>query len=96
MAFDLILRNARIPGAAADAPLVDIGIQDGRIAAVEPGLAADGEELDAGGGLVSPGLIETHIHLDKSRILDRSSPSPNRGTDHMKPVAAVKPSFRSR
>jgi cytosine deaminase len=93
MAFDLILRNARVTGAAADAPLVDIGIEGGRIAAVEPGLAGDGEELDAGGGLVSAGLIETHIHLDKSRILDRSSPSPNRGTDHMKRVAAVKPSF---
>ena len=69
MAFDLILRNARIAG--ADAPLDDIGIQDGRIAAIEPGLEADGDELDSGGGLVSPGLIETHIHLDKSRILDR-------------------------
>ncbi|MFT5182201.1 MAG: cytosine deaminase [Alphaproteobacteria bacterium] len=93
MAFDLIVRNGRIAGAAPDAPFSDIGIQAGQIAAVEPGLAADGAELDAGGGLVSPGLIETHIHLDKSRILDRSSPSPNRGTDHMKRVAAVKPSF---
>jgi cytosine deaminase len=93
MAFDLIVRNARIAGAAGDAPLNDIGVQDGRIAAIEAGLAADGEELDAGGCLVSPGLIETHIHLDKSRILDRSSPSPNRGMDHMKRVAAAKPSF---
>ncbi|NNE83326.1 MAG: amidohydrolase family protein [Alphaproteobacteria bacterium] len=93
MAFDLIVRNARIAGAAGDAPLNDIGVQDGRIAAIEAGLTADGEELDAGGCLVSPGLIETHIHLDKSRILDRSSPSPNRGMDHMKRVAAAKPSF---
>ena len=97
MAFDLIVRNARIAGAApdqqADVTLCDIGIQDGRVAAIELGLAADGEALDAGGCLVSPGLIETHIHLDKSRILDRSSPSPNRGMDHMKRVAAVKPGF---
>lgn len=93
MAFDLILRNARIAGTAPDAPLSDIAIQDGRIAAIEPGLGADGEELDAAGGLVSPGLIETHIHLDKSRILDRCSPSPNRGTDHMKRVSAVKSGF---
>lgn len=93
MAFDLIVRNARIAGVAGDAPLNDIGVQDGRITAIEPGLGADGEELDAGGCLVSPGLIETHIHLDKSRILDRSSPSPNRGMDHMKRVAAAKPSF---
>jgi cytosine deaminase len=93
MAFDLIVRNARVAGAAGDAPLNDIGVHNGRIAAIESGLSADGEELDAGGCLVSPGLIETHIHLDKSRILDRSSPSPNRGVDHMKRVAAAKPSF---
>ena len=93
MALDLIIRNARINKAALDAPLSDIGVQDGRIVAMEANLAADGEALDAGGRLVSPGLIETHIHLDKSRILDRSSPSPDRGMDHMKRVAAVKPSF---
>ncbi len=93
MALDLILRNARVSGDAPDAPLRDIGIQDGRIVAIEPGLASEGQEIDVDGCLVSPGLIETHIHLDKSRILDRSSPSPDRGTDHMKRVAAVKPSF---
>ncbi|NKB49001.1 MAG: amidohydrolase family protein [Alphaproteobacteria bacterium] len=93
MAFDLIVRKARIAGAAPDAPASNIGVQDGRIVAIETGLAGDGEELDAGGCLVSAGLIETHIHLDKSRILDRSSPSPDRGMDHMKRVAAVKPSF---
>lgn len=93
MALDLILRNARIAGAAKDAPLVDIGISGGDIAALAPDLAADGETLDLDGAMVSSGLVETHIHLDKSRILDRCSPSPNRGTDHMKRVAAVKPGF---
>ena len=93
MALDLIVRNARIAGNSADAPLSEIGIQNGRIVAIEANLAADGAALDAGGCLVSPGLIETHIHLDKSRILDRSAPSPDRGMDHMKRVAAVKPGF---
>lgn len=91
--MDLIIRNARIAGAAAGAPAQDIGVEDGRIVAIEADLAADGDTIDAGGCLVSAGLIETHIHLDKSRILDRSSPSPNRGTDHMKRVSAVKPGF---
>lgn len=90
MAFDLILRNARINGAA---PLADIAIDGETIAAVEPGLAADGPERDVGGLFVSPGLIETHIHLDKSRIMDRCSAAPDRGTDHMARVAAVKPDF---
>lgn len=91
--LDLILRNAGIAGTAADAPLVDIGIEDGRIAAIEPRLAAEGETVDVGGRMVSPGLIETHIHLDKSRILDRCSPAPNRGRDHMQRVSAIKPGF---
>ncbi|MBT8004843.1 MAG: amidohydrolase family protein [Rhodospirillales bacterium] len=93
MALDLILRNARIVGSAPDAPLQDIGIQDGKITAIEPALSAEGEEIEVEGCMVSPGLVETHIHLDKSRILDRSSPSPNRGTDHMKRVSAVKHTF---
>jgi len=93
MAFDLILRNARIVGGLAEAPLQDIAIQDGAIAAIEPGLAAEGDEIDVEGRMVSPGLIESHIHLDKSRILDRCTPSPNRGTDHMQRVSAVKPGF---
>ncbi len=68
--MDLILRNALIAGEESKPPL-DIGIEGGRIAAIEGGLAAEGEEIDVGGRLVSPGFIETHIHLDKSCLLDR-------------------------
>ncbi len=67
--MDLIVRNARLPHAPGRK--VDIGIRGGRVAAVEPALAAEGEELDVGGRLVAPGFVETHIHLDKSCILDR-------------------------
>jgi cytosine deaminase len=76
--LDLNLRNTRVVGSSLDAPLQDIGIQDGKIVAIEPGLSAEGEEIDVEGRMVSPGLVETHVHLDKSRILDRSSPAPNR------------------
>ncbi len=47
---DLILRNARVAG-ADDRPPVDIGIDKGRIAAIEPNLAAEGEEIDIEGRL---------------------------------------------
>jgi len=67
--MDLILRNARKVGAEHE--LTDIGIAEGRIAAIAPGLAAEGDSIDLGGRLVSPGFVETHIHLDKSCILDR-------------------------
>jgi len=67
--MDLILRNARSAG--TEDRLTDIGIDGGKIAAIAPGLAAEGETIDLGGRLVSTGFIETHIHLDKSCILDR-------------------------
>ncbi|HMK71670.1 MAG TPA: amidohydrolase family protein [Xanthobacteraceae bacterium] len=67
--MDLILRNARCLGAEHE--LTDVGIAGGSIAAIAPGLAADGEIIDLGGRLVSPGFVETHIHLDKSCIVDR-------------------------
>jgi cytosine/creatinine deaminase len=67
--MDLILRNARPLG--AEHALTDIGIAGGRIAAIAPALAAEGKTIDIGGRLVSPGFVETHIHLDKSCILDR-------------------------
>ena len=93
MAFDLIVKNAKLGEPSAGGVLTDIGVRDGRIAALQPGLEGAEETIDAGGRLVSPGLIESHIHLDKSRILDRCTPSPNRGRDHMKRVSAVKPGF---
>lgn len=68
--METILRNARLPGGSGT---VDIGIDGGRIAAIEPHLEADGESVDVGARLVSPGFIETHIHLDKSCILERCS-----------------------
>lgn len=69
MAFDLIVRNARLPDAEA---VTDIGIKDGRFAALQPGLAGEAREVvDAGGRLVSPGFVETHIHLDKTCTIDR-------------------------
>ena len=69
MPLDLILRDARIAG--DEARVVDIGIRDGRIAAIESGLAGDAPERRLDGRLVVPGFVETHIHLDKSCILDR-------------------------
>ena len=67
--MDLILRNAVLSG--GNGRNVDIGIEDGRIKAIEVDLAAEGETLNLGGRLLSPGFIETHIHLDKACIMDR-------------------------
>ncbi len=92
--LDLVIRNARLPDIRPDAATVDIGIADGRIAAIEPGIQTDAPSHDAEGCLCCAGLIETHIHLDKSRIIDRCTPEPSRASpDHMRRVQAVKSTF---
>jgi len=84
--MDLIIRNARLAGRSGEP--VDIGITGGRIAAIERNLAAEAPAYDALGLLACPGLIESHIHLDKSRIIDRCTPQ-DRAT--LSPVFGVTP-----
>jgi cytosine deaminase len=67
--MDRILSNARL--AADTAQPFDIGVAAGRIVAIAPAVASDAPRLDVGGNLVLAGLVETHIHLDKTCILDR-------------------------
>ena len=52
---------------------MDIGVESGRIVALEERLDAEGQIYDLDGRLVIPGYVETHIHLDKSCLLDRIS-----------------------
>lgn len=56
--LDLCLHNARIPGASETR---SIGIADGAIVAAE---GAGRETIDLNGALVTPALVEPHIHLD--------------------------------
>jgi cytosine deaminase len=64
--MNLVIRNARIRGHDR---LLDIGIDKGLIATVAPMLAGTGqEEIDAAGSLVLPGLINLHLHADKSLL----------------------------
>ena len=89
--MDLILKNARLSDDPM--PIVDIGIDRGRIAAIEPDLAAEGIELELGGRLVAPGFIETHIHLDKSCILDRCEAERGDLDEAISEVARAKQAF---
>ena len=92
--MDLILRNALIAGEEGNPP-VDIGIEGGRIAAIEAGLTAESEDIDLGGRLVSPGFIETHIHLDKSCLLDRCKSVKGTLEEAIGEVAKAKHDFHS-
>jgi cytosine deaminase len=66
--LDLIVRNARLhPTQGASPEPVDVAIADGRFAAIRGRgeLKGDGAlELDAQGSLVSPPLVDPHVHLD--------------------------------
>ena len=91
--MDLVLRNARLMGGAE--ALRDVGVVDGKIAEIAPRIAAAGrQELDLGGKLLTPGLVESHIHLDKSRIIDRCAPEAGRNAANaVKRVQAAKRDF---
>ncbi len=91
MALDLLLRNARLP----DGTATDIGIEGGFIAALAPNLAADAAEvIDCAGRLVSPGFVETHIHLDKTCTIDRCACETARFPHHaMERTSTIKHTF---
>ena len=90
--MDIILRNATIAGQEG-AGSTDIGIDQGRIAAIQPGLSEAEQEIDLGGNLVAPGFVETHIHLDKSCILDRCRSQEGTLEEAITQVAAAKKGF---
>ena len=56
--LDLLLRGARLPG---ELETRDIGIKDGLISDLEPDSR---QSIELGGALVTPALVEPHIHLD--------------------------------
>jgi cytosine deaminase len=67
--LDLILEQCRLP----DGTLADLGCASGRIAAVGnlSGRPA-ARMLRCEGRAVTPGLVESHIHLDKALLSDRT------------------------
>jgi cytosine deaminase len=91
MALDLVLRNACIGG--PQPRTVDIGIADGRIVALASGIKADAFEEDIAGKLVVAGFVDTHIHLDKSCILERCKLEQGTLAEAIAEVAAAKRAF---
>jgi len=70
--MELVIRRGRLDDEKA---LVDVGVKNGRIAAIEESLDRKGdEELDAEGRVALPGFVEPHLHLDKA-FLHRRMPA---------------------
>src|SRR5689334_16450330 len=63
MPYDLLIRHAQLHRREG---LVDLAIEAGRFAKIAPNLshASAARELDAGGCLLSPPFIDSHVHLD--------------------------------
>lgn len=77
MEFDLVLEDAKLPSGG----VVSIGVSCGRIAAIAPSLPDARERLDLNEALVLPGLIDAHVHLDKTLVGDVWHPHRDSKTD---------------
>jgi cytosine/creatinine deaminase len=88
--LDLVLRNCRLPERAVP---VDLAIADGRIAAVGPSAGPARASIDVDGCLVTPGLVEAHIHLDKALLADRVSGSAGTAAEAIRLTGQAKRGF---
>jgi N-acyl-D-aspartate/D-glutamate deacylase len=69
--MDLVIRGGTIvDGTGKPGHVADLGIQDGRIAAIGPNLPKGREEIAAHGKLVTPGFVDIHTHYDGQAVWD--------------------------
>jgi len=62
MSFDLVIRGGTV-ATASDTFRCDVGVKDGRIAALGSDLGPAAEIINAAGLLVLPGGIDSHVHI---------------------------------
>jgi N-acyl-D-aspartate/D-glutamate deacylase len=76
-AYDLVIRGGTLVDGSGGAPVeADVGVRDGRIAAVGKIAGTGAEEIDAAGQLVTPGFVDIHTHYDGQATWDeRMQPS---------------------
>jgi N-acyl-D-aspartate/D-glutamate deacylase len=79
--LDVIIRGGRIvDGSGGPARSADLGIRDGRIAAIGDIQEEAAREVDARGLVVTPGFVDVHTHYDAQVFWDGTlSPSPYHG-----------------
>jgi N-acyl-D-amino-acid deacylase len=79
--FDLVIKGAEIHDGSGAAPVHgDLGVKDGRIAAIGPKLGAARETVNADGLALAPGIIDGHTHYDAQITWDPFvDPSPALG-----------------
>jgi N-acyl-D-aspartate/D-glutamate deacylase len=79
--FDLLIRNARlVDGTGAPARAADLGVKDGRIAAIGKLNGPAARTIDAEGQVLAPGFVDSHTHYDAQLFWDPTlSPSSYHG-----------------
>ena len=88
--LDLILRGCGLPDRAQP---VDLEIAGGRILGVGPAREPARETIDVAGRLVTPGLVESHMHLDKALLTGRISGSAETAAEAIRLTGAAKRDF---
>ena len=96
--FDLVIRGGTVV-TSSEKMQCDIGIADGKVAALGPNLEQSRSEIDASGLLVLPGGVEGHCHIEQrgtngvndcGRFLYRNDISRIRRDDHRAVIRSAK------
>lgn len=89
--MDLLIKQARIDNTDK---LYDFAIEDGKIVDVQEKIdGKPAQTINADGRVLIPGLIESHIHLDKALIADRKPNKSGTLQEALKVTASLKPTF---
>jgi N-acyl-D-aspartate/D-glutamate deacylase len=68
--FELVIRGGTVFDGTGAAPVTaDVGVRDGKVAAIAQGLPDGARTVDAPGQWVVPGLIDVHTHYDAEVLL---------------------------
>lgn len=89
--MDIILRNIRMEKYK---DLKDVAIKDGKIVAIEDNIKGCAlREINGEGRVLIPGLVESHIHLDKALIADRLPNKSGTLLEAIEVTGKLKPTF---
>jgi cytosine deaminase len=89
--MDLLIKQARIKDGE---PLQDVAIENGKITEIAPKISGEAKEtIEANGRVLIPGLVESHIHLDKALIADREPNKSGTLQEAIQVTAKLKPTF---
>lgn len=89
--MDILIKKARIN---KDENLKDIAIKDGKIIKIEDNIEGVASRLiNADGRVLIPGLVESHIHLDKALIADRLPNKSGTLKEAIEVTGKLKPTF---